>query len=57
MIATLKSLSGRNWVLPSTQVNGLLSGHSRDSSAIEAGEEEKYTAIEGRMVNVVVEPK
>lgn len=50
----LKSLSGRNWVLPSTQVNGLLSGHSRDSSA---GEEEKYTAIGGRMVNVVVEPK
>lgn len=57
MSATLKTLSGRNWVLPSTQVDGLVSGHSRDSSAIVAGEEEKYTAIEGRMVNVVVEPK
>ena len=57
MSSTLKTPSGRNWVLPSTQVDGLVSGHSRDSSAIVAGEEEKYTAIEGRMVNVVVEPK
>lgn len=45
MITTLKSLSGRNRVLPSTQVDGLVSGQSRDSSAIVAGEEEKSTAI------------
>ena len=57
MIAMLKSLSGRNWVLSSTQVDRLVSGHRRDSSAIVAGEEEKYTAIKGRRVNVVVEPK
>lgn len=55
MIATAKSLSGRSWLLFSTQVDCLALGSSRGSSVIVARGEEKYMALRGKMVNVVVE--
>lgn len=54
MIATAKSLSGRSWLLFSTQVDCLALGSSRGSSVIVA-REEKYMALGGKMVSVVVE--
>lgn len=55
MIATAKSLSGRSRLLFSTQADCLALGSSRGSSVIVARGEEKYMALGGKMVNVVVE--